>query len=161
MIRKATAEDAEAICTIYNHYIENTTISFEEESVSVREMQDRIAKVTNFLPWLISENEGSITGYAYADSWMIRSAYRYTVVSAIYLDPKFLRQGIGSSLYRRLLSELRQHSLHSVIGIIALPNPASIALHEKLGFEKVAHFKQVGRKFGKWIDVEYWECILE
>ena len=160
MIRKATVEDAEAICTIYNHYIENTTISFEEESVSVREMQDRIAKVTNSLPWLISENKGRINGYAYADTWMFRSAYRFTVVSAIYLDPKFLRQGIGSRLYHRLLSELRQYSLHSVIGIIALPNPASIALHEKLGFEKVAHFKQVGRKFGKWIDVGYWERIL-
>jgi L-amino acid N-acyltransferase YncA len=160
MIRKATVEDAEAICTIYNHYIENTTISFEEHPVSVKEMQDRIIKITNSLPWLISENKERITGYAYADTWMIRSAYRYTVVSAIYLDPKFLRQGIGSRLYQRLLSDLRQHSLHSVIGIIALPNPASIGLHEKLGFEKVAHFKQVGRKFGKWIDVGYWERIL-
>ena len=160
IIRKATVNDAEIICTIYNYYIENTIISFEERPVSVEDMQNRINKVTNVLPWLISEDRGAITGYAYADTWMSRSAYQYTVKSAIYLDSRYKGQGIGTRLYQLLISELRQLSMHSVMGIIALPNPASIALHEKLGFEKVAHFKQVGRKFDKWIDVGYWELLL-
>jgi len=91
---------------------------------------------------------------------MSRFAYRFTVESTIYLDPEYRGQGIRRELYKALISKLSQRTLHSVIGIIALPNPASMALHERMGFEKVAHFKETGWKFNKWIDVGYWELML-
>jgi L-amino acid N-acyltransferase YncA len=103
---------------------------------------------------------GKVVGYAYASKWKSRSAYRYAVESTVYLDPRFTGQGIGRHLYGSLIAELRQRSLHAVIGGIALPNPASIALHERMGFVKVAHFKEIGWKFNQWIDVGYWELIL-
>ena len=160
MVRIVTAEDARAICDIYNHYIKNTIITFEEEPVSTEEMENRILKVTSSLPWLVYEMNGNVIGYAYADQWKSRSAYRYAVESTIYVNPRFTGQRIGRQLYESLIPELRRRSLHSAIGVIALPNPASIALHEKIGFEKAAHFKEVGWKFNKWIDVGYWELIL-
>jgi len=160
MVRIVTAEDAGAICDIYNPYIKNTIITFEEEPVSTEEMENRILKVTSSLPWLVYEMNGNVIGYAYADQWKSRSAYRYAVESTIYVNPRFTGQGIGRQLYESLIPELRRRSLHGVIGVIALPNPASIAFHEKMGFEKAAHFKEVGWKFNKWIDVGYWELIL-
>jgi phosphinothricin acetyltransferase len=78
----------------------------------------------------------------------------------VYLHPASVGKGIGSRLYDALLTELRGRQIHTVIGGIALPNKASVALHERFGFEKIAHFKEVGRKFGEWIDVGYWQLIL-
>jgi len=160
MIRNVTINDAKKICDIYNHYVQNTTISFEKQPVSVPEMKKRIQKITASYPWLVSEKTHIITGYTYASTWMVRSAYKYTVESTIYLDPTFKGKGIGSKLYGSLITELCKLSVHSVIGIITLPNPASVALHEKMGFEKVAHYKEVGWKFNKWIDVGHWELVL-
>ncbi len=160
MIRNATITDARKICKIYNHYIQNTIISFEEQPISVQEMQNRIKKITASYPLLVSEKKDIITGYTYATNWMNRSAYRYSVESTIYLDPGYKGKGIGSELYTSLITELHQHPVHSIIGIITLPNPASVALHEKMGFKKVAHYKEVGWKFNKWIDVGHWELML-
>ena len=160
MIRKVEADDVKVTCDIYNHYAENTIITFEEQTVSVQEMQNRIREVTTSLPWLVFENNGDVVGYAYASRWKGRCAYRYSVESAVYLSPDVTRRGIGSQLYGKLISILRGRAIHSVIGGIALPNPASVALHEKMGFEKVAHFKEVGWKFNQWIDVGYWELII-
>ena len=160
MIRAVTANDAKAISDIYEHYVQGTIITFEEEPVSIEEMGNRIRRVTNSFPWLVYEMHGKVVGYAYADKWKSRSAYRYAVESTIYVDPSLTGQGIGRQLYESLIPELRLRSLHSVMGGIALPNPASIALHERMGFVKVAHFKEVGWKFDQWIDVGYWELIL-
>jgi len=102
-----------------------------------------------------------LLGYCYASKWKGRCAYRYSVESTVYLSPDATGKGIGSKLYGTLLAELRQRQFHTVIGGIALPNPASVALHEKLGFEKVAQFRQVGNKFGRWIDVGYWQLLLQ
>ena len=160
MIRSIYTEDTEAICSIYNHYVKNTIITFEEKPVSKEEMTDRIAKVTVSLHWIVLEEEGEINGYAYANNWKIRSAYRFSVESTIYLRPDLIGKGAGRILYEDLISKLRNLSLHTVIGGIALPNESSVALHERLGFLKVAHFTEVGWKFNQWIDVGYLELLL-
>lgn len=160
-VRLALPTDAPAICAIYNPYVTTTTITFEEEAVAEPDMAQRIADVgTAGLPWLVAETGGKVVGYAYATRWRVRQAYRYSVESTVYVDPAFVGQGVGRALYDVLLDELRQRGLHLVIGGIALPNEGSIALHEKLGFHKVAHFAEVGMKFGRWIDVGYWQLNL-
>jgi len=160
MIRKAETVDAKTICGIYNHYVENTIITFEEQPVTVADMANRIREVTASFPWLVFERNREVVGFAYASRWKSRCAYRYSVESTVYLAPEVTGHGIGRQLYRELILALCDRAIHSVIGGIALPNPASIALHEKLGFEKVAHFTEVGRKFDQWIDVGYWELII-
>lgn len=160
MIRNADTEDAEAICAIYNPYILNTTISFEEEAVTENEMSRCIRNNGN-LPWIVYEENDQILGYAYACKWRVRKAYRFSVESVVYLNSKATGYGLGTILYKELINRLKALQIHTVIGGIALPNPASIALHEKFGYKKVAHFKEVGFKFNKWIDVGYWELILK
>lgn len=160
MIRLASTADAAAIATLYNHYVTHSTITFEEQAVDGEEMARRIASVGAQLPWYLFERDGQIVGYAYATPWRARSAYRFSVESTVYVAHDCVGQGIGRQLYRALIGDLRQRQLQVVIGGIAQPNDASVALHERLGFEQVAMFKRVGRKFGRWIDVGYWELLL-
>ena len=161
-IRPATRADAARICAIYNHYVASTTISFEEAPVAESDMAGRIADVTGgALPWLVLEVDGEVAGYAYATRWRARPAYRHAVESSVYLDPALAGRGHGRRLYARLLDELRMRGLHTVIGGIAQPNEPSVALHEGLGFRKVAHFTEVGFKLGSRIDVGYWQLLLQ
>lgn len=160
MIRNAKPEDAEAICDIYNYYVINTIVTFEEDAVLPEEMKNRINTVMEKYPWLVYEYEGKIIGYAYCGEWKSRCAYRYSVESSVYLNSQYSGQGIGSKLYQALFDALKDSKIHGIIGGISLPNPESIALHEKFGFEKIGQFKEVGYKFDKWIDVGYWEKIL-
>ena len=160
MIRLASKADASQVAGIYNHYIENTVVSFEEQRVSDEEIEARIDAVIPSFPWLVYEEGDQILGYAYASRWHGRCAYRYSAESSVYLDASAVGRGVGSALYERLLNELRAMELHTVIGGIALPNPASVALHEKFGFKKVAHYEEVGFKFDRWIDVGYWQLKL-
>lgn len=160
MIRPATIADAAAIVAIYNHYVTTTTISFEEQAVTVEEMARRIGEVKARLPWYVFERDGAVLAYAYATPWRVRSAYRFSVESSVYVAPDQARQGLGRQLYHTLLDDLRARGLQVVIGGIAQPNQASVGLHEALGFKKVAHFSRVGCKFGRWVDVGYWELQL-
>ena len=161
-IRPATPQDAAAIAAIYNPYIAETTISFEEEPVGMEEMRGRIAAVQDGgLPWLVLERDGEIAGYAYATKWRVRHAYRFSVETSVYLAPRHAGKGAGTALYTALLEILREAGCHLAIGGIAQPNAASVALHEKMGYRKVAHFGEVGFKFGRWIDVAYWERRLD
>lgn len=161
-IRDAHADDAPAIAAIYNHYVLGSLISMEEEAVGDSAMAERIADVqAAALPWLVLHADGDIAGYAYASKWRARRGYRYSVESTVYLAPGHHGRGHGARQYRELLARLRAAGYRQVIGGIALPNPASIALHEKLGFEKVAQFPQVGTKFGQWLDVGYWQKSLD
>lgn len=160
MIRPATSADADAIAAIYNHFVATTTISFEEAPVPASEMAARIDSVSAQLPWLVYERDGAVIGYAYATPWRVRSAYRFSVESTVYVAPDCPRQGIGRQLYAALLNALRARGIQVVLGGIAQPNPGSVALHEHAGFRKVAHFSRVGRKFDQWIDVGYWELQL-
>jgi len=174
MIRSADTSDAEALCAIYNHYIAETTITFEEDPVSTQDMAERMVAADSAHPWLVWEEtnnaggKGNISGYAHASPWKSRCAYRYSVETSVYLNPNAQGRGIGSALYEALIATLDRgncHSLlrgncHSLLAGIALPNAASIALHEKLGFAKIGQFVEVGYKFDQWIDVGYWELLL-
>jgi phosphinothricin acetyltransferase len=160
-IRSATSADAAVIAGIYNHYVLNTSVTFEEEAITAAEMAKRIGEALgSSLPWLVAVENGTILGYAYASKWKARSAYRHSAEATVYLAKEATGRGFGTQLYTQLIDELRLRRLHVVIGGVALPNEASVALHAKLGFQKVAHFKEVGRKFGHWIDVGYWQLFL-
>jgi phosphinothricin acetyltransferase len=124
-------------------------------------MAKRCAEIlAQTLPWLVAEVSGQVAGFAYASPWKGRCAYRYSVESTIYLDPGQTQRGIGASLYTALIEAIRARSMQTVIGGIALPNDASIRLHEHLGFSKVGHFERVGYKHDQWIDVGYWQLLL-
>jgi phosphinothricin acetyltransferase len=161
MLRAATTADAAAIAAIYNHYVVNTIITFEEEIVTSADMTARITEVLAAgRPWLVWEENGQVLGYAYASGWKSRCSYRFSLETTVYLDHEVTRRGLGTTLYTALIDALRLTKTHALIGGIALPNAGSVALHEKLGFQKIAHFKEVGWKFDQWIDVGYWELIL-
>lgn len=161
MLRSATTADAAAIAGIYNHYVAHTIITFEEEPVSAPEMAQRITEtLATGLPWLVWADADQILGYAYASKWKSRCSYRYSAEATVYLDQAATGRGLGTRLYTALIDNLRQTRTHALIGGISLPNAGSVALHEKLGFAKIGHFKQVGWKFGQWIDVGYWELML-
>jgi phosphinothricin acetyltransferase len=160
-IRSATPADAASVAAIYNHYVIHTVVTFEEATVAPADFAGRIEGVqSKSLPWLVAEEAGCIVGYAYAASWHPRSAYRYSTEATVYLAPTDTGRGIGSSLYARLFPMLQARGIHAVMGGISLPNEASVALHEKFGMRKVAHFEAVGFKFDRWIDVGYWQRTL-
>ena len=159
-IRPVTLDDARAIAAIYNPYIADSVITFEEQPVKAAEMARRIAAVVPRLPWLLLEQEGRVLGFAYASPWRERTAYRHTVETTIYLESRFAGQGMGKLLYDALLNDLRKIGLHTAIGVISLPNPASVALHERCGFTNAGHLSEVGWKFGRWVDVGYWQLML-
>jgi phosphinothricin acetyltransferase len=160
-IRPVTLGDAASVARIYNHFVADTIVTFEEEAVSAEEIVNRIFEVQSAsLPWLVAERGQDILGYAYASKWKGRIGYRFAVEVTVYLDPACMRQGIGSRLFAQLLPELKALGVHTAIGGIALPNDASVRVHEKFGFEKVAHFRENGLKFDRWIDVGYWQLIL-
>ena len=162
VIRPAAAGDPAAIADIYNYYIANSVITFEEEQLTASGMARRMEDVrAASLPWLVAEREGKATGYAYATPWRARSAYRFSVEVTVYVARDVPRSGIGSRLYEWLLPALKGRGLHAAFGVIALPNEASVAFHERFGFAKVAHLREVGLKFGRWIDVGYWQLMLE
>jgi len=162
VIRTVQATDAVGIACLYNHYIERTTVTFETRPVTEADMAARFLAVHGAaLPWLVDEVDGTVLGYAYATTWKPRAAYRHTVESTVYVHPDAGGRGVGSGLYQALLADLAQRPIHAVLSVVTLPNPASVALHEKLGFEKVGHLREVGRKFGDWLDVGIWQRSLE
>ncbi|WP_223669565.1 arsinothricin resistance N-acetyltransferase ArsN1 family B [Kangiella shandongensis] len=161
MIRNASPEDASIIANIYNYYIQNTIVTFETEQVPPSDIAARIQDtIQQGLPYLVYEENGHIIGYAYASKWKGRCAYRFSVEVSVYLSHRSLSKGLGTELYRKLFTKLQNSGYHAAMGGISLPNPASIALHEKMGMEQVAHFKEVGFKFNKWVDVGYWQKVL-
>lgn len=160
-IRPAGPADAAAIARIYNHYVEHSCITFETEPVGARAMAARIAETAGLtLPWLVALQDGELLGYAHASRWKGRCAYRYSVESSVYVDPAHAGRGIGRQLYTALLEAIGAAGMHTVIAGIALPNDASVRLHERLGFAPVGRFAQVGHKLGRWVDVGYWQLLL-
>lgn len=160
-IRAATADDAAAVARIYNHYVATGCATFETDAVGTADMAARIGEKTDAsLPWLVAVAPDGVVGHAHAARWKGRSAYRRSVETSIYLDPARTGRGIGRQLCAALLDAVRDLGMHAVIAGVALPNAASVALHERLGFRKVAHFEQVGHKHGRWIDVGYWQRLL-
>ena len=156
-IRIAAREDGRGVAEIYNHYIRNTHHTFETESLSEEMAAARIIAVNKRYPFLVADAEGEIAGYAYAVRFKLREAYEHSAEVSVYVRNDTKQRGIGTSLYEKLFEKLSDTHVHAIIAGIALPNDPSIKFHEKLGFEKVAHFREVGYKLGRWIDVGYWE----
>lgn len=160
-IRAATIGDAGPIAAIYNHYVLRTCTTFETDAVTPAALAQRIGEaLAAGLPWLVADGAEGIAGYAHASAWKGRCAYRYTLESSIYLGPAHTGRGLGRPLYAALLDEIGERGMHAVMAGIALPNPASVALHERLGFRPAGRFEQVGHKFGDWVDVGYWQLLL-
>jgi len=160
-IRPATVADAWAIAAIYNHFIRNTVVTFEESPVSTLAMEERMAAVrTVGLPWLVAESRDGIIGYAYASRFHPRSAYRFCAETSVYLASGREGHGIGTRLYSDLLSTLKAQQIRTAVGLIALPNAPSVTLHEKLGFQHTGTLTGVGFKLGRWVDVGYWQKLL-
>lgn len=162
VIRTARTEDAAGIAAVYNHYVLHDHATFETDPVAAADMAARLRAVADAgLPWLVAGDAATIAGYAYATPWRARAAYRRSVEISVYVAQAATGHGLGRALYQHLLEALRGWGAHAVIGGIALPNTASVALHERLGFAQVAHFREVGHKFGRWIDVGYWQLLLD
>jgi phosphinothricin acetyltransferase len=158
-IRHATKDDAKQIAEIYNYYITSTHHTFETEPLEASDMESRIENVSNGYPFLVAQQDGDVLGYAFAVQFKLREAYEHSVEVSIYVRSEAKQKGIGTRLYDQLFEELSETLTHAIVAGIALPNDASIAFHEKLGFKKVAHFREVGYKLGRWIDVGYWELM--
>lgn len=161
MVRKVEIKDVEQIAEIYNFYVQNTYHSFEIEPVDLEEMKQRIAETSENYPYLIAEEKGEVLAYAYASCYKPRSAYKNSAEVSVYVKNDLKQKKLGTKLYERLFEELKQTDVHAIIAGISLPNEASVKLHEKFGMEKVAHFREVGFKLNRWIDVGYWELIFE
>ena len=158
-LRAADPGDADAIAAIYAPYVSGSTVSFETAAPSVDEMAARITGA-GLHPWLVAEETGTILGYAYAAPFRARPAYRYTVETSVYLAESAQGQGLGRRLYAALLELLEEQGFAQAIAAITLPNPASVALHERLGFEPAGRYRDVGYKMGGWHSVGLWQRRL-
>jgi phosphinothricin acetyltransferase len=159
VIRAAGPGDAEAISAIYAPVVAATAISFEESPPGPAEISQRMLAGPR-LPWLVAEDSGRVAGYAYASAHRARAAYRWSADSSVYLGPEFRSRGFGRLLYERLIGEVRELGYVSLFAGIALPNPASVRLHEALGFQPVGVFRNAGFKHGSWRDVGWWQRPL-
>jgi L-amino acid N-acyltransferase YncA len=160
-LRQATLEDAEEIAAIYAPIVQSTFISFESEPPSAAEMRARIAKSLERHCWLASEDEhGRVNGYVYASAFRDRAAYRWSVETTAYVRDDSRGLGIGKCLYLTLLPRLLELGYYQVFAGIALPNPASVALHEAVGFKPIGTYRNVGFKLGAWHDVGWWQLAL-
>ena len=148
---------------MYNHYVLHSVATSEEAPVTAQDMENRIqVSVKNNYPWIVVANDttGDIEGYAYGSKFREVSAYRFSVLTSVYVKHGECGKGLGTILYKRLLELLRETDAHVAIAGIAVPNQASVRLHQKLGFVKVGHLKEVGWKLGRWVDREWWQLVL-
>lgn len=160
IIRLATVADAAAICAIYGPFCD-TPVTFEEVAPTEPEMRQRIEKVTAQYPWLVCERAGLVVGYAYASGHRERAAYRWAVEVAAYVAASDRGRGVGRALYTALTRLLAAQGYYRAFGLISLPNPASIALHEAVGFKPKTVFANIGYKSGGWRDVGWWELAIQ
>lgn len=152
--------DAVACASIYAPFVLSGPTSFEEVAPDAREMEDRISRLTATHPWLVAEQGGALAGYAYACSHRTRPAYRWSTDVSVYVDERDRRLGIGRRLYEELLARLRGQGFRIACAGITLPNEASVALHERLGFVAVGVYRNIGWKAGAWRDVGWWQLDL-
>jgi phosphinothricin acetyltransferase len=161
LIRLAGAADARAIAAIYRPYVEESRISFEVETPDAAEMARRICgDMPGYHPWFVAEDGGRVVGFASSAPFRSRRAYRWTVETSVYLAPDCTGREIGTQLLARLLDRLEAQGYVAAIGGIALPNDASVAFHERLGFSHGGTYRQVGFKMGEWLDVSLWQREL-
>jgi len=160
-IQVATPQDAQQIAAIYAPIVTGTAISFELEPPSVDEMRQRIVATLERLPWLVSlDDAGAVNGYAHAGRHRERAAYQWSVDVTAYVREDARGRGVGRQLYTALLDELVNLGYFQAFAGIALPNAASVALHEAMGFQPLGVYRQVGFKLGEWRDVGWWQKPL-
>ncbi|PZR68110.1 MAG: hypothetical protein DLM63_05035 [Solirubrobacterales bacterium] len=160
-IRPACAGDLETIASIYAHYVEQTYITFDLQAPSARAWKEKWkAACAAGYPWMVRERNGVVVGYATAAEFRPKPAYRSTAETTIYMDRAAVGQGLGRALYAAELRELSQRDFHLATAGITLPNPASVILHEALGFTAVGVFEEVGHKLDGWRDVGWWQLRL-
>ena len=160
LVRDARVTDAPAVQAIYAPVVVGSVISFEETPPSVDEMAGRIEAYGRAYPYLVVESEGQVVGYAYASRHRDRAAYRWSADVAVYVAETARGTGVGRALYDRLLPALAERGVHAAFAGITLPNPGSVRLHERVGFELVGVYREVGFKFGRWLDVGWWQRRL-
>lgn len=159
-VRQIVMEDAPAVQAIYAPYVIGTTISFEEVPPDIMEVERRISAILPHYPYLVAEVGGRVVGYAYACEHRTRAAYRTSVDVSVYVAPGAQRNGVARCLYSHLLPAAANRGYHAAFAGIALPNKASVALHEAMGFEPVGIYREAGRKFDAWHDVGWWQRLL-
>ena len=157
MIRFVEEKDMESLVAIYNYYIENTTCTLELEALSAGEFGGRVAKITERFPYLVYEEDGEILGYAYLNDFNPRGGYRFTADLSLYVAQDARGKGIGRALYAAIEPMAREMGLENIISLITSENEASLAFHDKLGFERVARIDRIANKFDRWIGLCY--CI--
>lgn len=153
-IRDAVAGDIPHMLEIYNHYVANSTVTFDEDPLTLKEMRKKFAHVQELgFPWLVAESpRGIVLGYAYVTPWKVKAAYRYTVENSIYLGPASTGKGIGKALMSELLPRAKAAGIKEVIAVIADKGAdASVAMHRNFGFKEIGHMGKVGFKFGRWL----------
>ena len=168
MVRQVNPDsDAPRLAQIYNHYVATDTATFEVDPVEPATMAARARSVQAAgLPYLVATDALGVVGFAYAAAFHERAAYRHTLTCSVYVDRAAHGTGVGRALYTELLRRIAAvhegpHApVRAVVALIALPNDASVALHESMGFVKSGHLEAVGQKFGRWIDVGYWQYML-
>ncbi len=159
-IRPVQPGDAESIARIYAPYVEESAITFELDAPGAGTMRERILAVTARFSWLVAELDGILCGYAYADLYRTRAAYRWAVETTVYVDRDMPRRGIGRALYAPLIEASTAAGFVTALGVIALPNDASVALHEAMGFVHAGTQTGVGYKFDRWHDIGFWQRDL-
>ena len=161
IIRLARESDAELLLAIYAPVVRDTAISFELEPPTEADFRGRIRNTLQHTPWLLVEEAGNVLGYAYAGRYRARAAYQWSVEVSVYVAAGRRRRGVARALYTSLFECLRLQGYYNAYAGIALPNPASIALHERLGFKAIGIYRSVGYKNGRWHDVGWWQLAIQ
>lgn len=159
-LRPATPQDADGILAIYAPIVRESAISFEDEPPTPQQMAQRMSSTLEYLPWLVCERMGDILGYVYASPHRARLAYQWSVDVSVYIQAQARRLGVGRALYTSLFKLLALQGFYHCYAGITLPNPASVGLHESLGFQPVGIYRRVGYKLGAWHDVGWWSLAL-
>ena len=161
MIRQVHIDDAKLLLEIYNYYVLNSVVTFDIEPLSLSAFEDKIAQIMADYPFLVFEENDEFLGYAYGSKFRPKPAYKNTVETTVYVKNGVHGKKIGTQLYKALLLLLKEQNFHVALGVLTLPNEASVKLHEKFNFTMVGHFKEVGFKFGKWLDVGVFQLNLQ
>jgi phosphinothricin acetyltransferase len=163
LIRPTRQQDFESVLAIYNHYVEHSHVTFDVERISPDDTPAKFSQFADSGPYrlVVAENDANVVGYACSMPFRPKPAYSTSVEVGVYVRTGFTGQGVGRKLYASLLDALEAEDVHRAYAVIALPNPASIRLHEQFGFCRVATLREVGRKFGKYWDVTWWERSLD
>ncbi|OBQ55359.1 N-acetyltransferase [Tamlana sp. s12] len=161
MIRELKPEDIQALLDIYNYYVLNSVATFDIDALTLDDFQHKIDGIKKDYPFLVYEENNEILGYAYGSRFRPKPAYSHVVESTVYVKHGAHGKQIGTKLYADLLKRLKQNNFHTVLGVLTIPNDASVKLHEHFGFEKVAHLNEVGFKFDTWQHVGIWQLKLK